>query len=317
MITCYDLEFPTDTRHSPDLFLHCPSINLFGSDLLKTYCDLVATLFRHVPRNALIDDLVYLRRNSSGEYERGSPVQMRPWEWMEYLGEVGPADAKDVTADTEGKGKMGVKRDLRNNTSMPLEMFDIHSSGEGIRQLYATSDNKRQAAETLRSIFEDDLLSESVYERHWREGRITVLDPIEVISNDSTGTGATDSADQTRSRHQTPGSYRASPALSIHTNLGSRASTGPPHSTTSSTRRTQSPAISSNRGESMDVDPPPSATSVRGKRKASVAGLSVDDPTDESHTTGGSSVKDGKKPAKTVVSRSASKTTSKTTRKKK
>lgn len=308
------LEFPPDIRHPPDPFLHCPSIDSsrLGVNMLNSYRNLVITLLKHTPRNALTDDLIYIGRDTNGEIQYGPPVQMRPWEWMEFLGEVCPPDCKDVVAGAEGKTHFGIKREMRNNTSIPLEMLGARMTGESVRQLSTASDGQPlDLCESLRSVFEDDLASESIYERHWREGRIGQVEPIEVAASDISGASG-DVGDQL-SRHQTPGSFRASPALSVHTNIGSRSSAGPPLSAASS-RRTQSPVFS-NRGESMDVDPPPSATSMKSKRKASTAGLPIDKPTDRSTATDDSTVK-GKH--RSVAGKgTSSKGSAKTSRKKK
>lgn len=262
-------------RQPPDLFLHCPIVDTarLRSSMPAPYLELVETLLKHIPRNVLTDDLVYMSRDFNGDIQYGAAVQMRPWEWMEFLGDPTLADAKESERDADGKGSFGVKHEVRNNTSIPLEMFGTRPTAEGVRQIASMDENPLSGpSEHLRSVFEDDLASESVYERHWRESRTTELEVAETTGTEIIGGSASSGQGTPRSN------LRASPALSVRTNLCSRSSAGPPLSAASSAHRTQSPALS-NRGDPMDIDIPSSATISRAKRKAAVAGLPLEEPT--------------------------------------
>ncbi|KAI5116750.1 hypothetical protein M0805_001608 [Coniferiporia weirii] len=323
-------EFPLDVRQTVDLFQHCPDIDAsyFPINMPRDYRDLVGTLSKHTPQNPLIADLVYVTRDADGVLRPGTPVQMRPWEWIESLGDPPPTDAKEIQREAEEREKLGATRHpVRNNTSIPLEAFGARATGESVRRLGMGMDGAPpHTGERLRSLFEDDLSAESMYERDWRESRTAVSAQARGESSRggvaAHGEGDEQGSTQTREqphRRGTPGSHRGSPALSVRTSLGSRSSVGGPPSAASSARRTESPALTA-RGDPMDVDPTPSAGgSTKGKRKAAAAGVATED--DDVVIVGESSSKRGKTrgvSGKSVSTRGSGKTLSgKTTRKRK
>ncbi|KAH8119597.1 hypothetical protein DFH11DRAFT_1501865 [Phellopilus nigrolimitatus] len=321
-------EFPLDSRLNPDLFQHCPILepSSFPTNMLTEYRDLIGTLNKHVPQNLPIAGLVYAVRDSEGVLQQGAPVQMRPWEWIESLGDAPPADDKEKQREAEERERLGTKYYVRNNTSIPLEMFGARLTGEGVRTLGTGAEGTvSSTGERLLSLFEDDLASESMYERDWRESRVGTEGRGEssgssrMHGDGNGGHGPANAQVKEQARHRgTPGSHRGSPALSIHTSLGSRSSIGGPPSAASSARRTQSPVVAS-KGDPMDVDPTPSTggNSKSAKRKASAAGVVLDD---DEKVVGESSSKKGK--AKAASGRSTTKSVGKmipgkTTRKKK
>ncbi|THH04935.1 hypothetical protein EW145_g5157 [Phellinidium pouzarii] len=310
-------EFPSDTRQTTDLFQHCPIVDdsYFPFNMPREFRNMISTLYMHVPHNPLTADLVYATRDADGTLHQGAPVQMRPWEWIESLGDPPPTDAKEAVREAEEREKPGNKYLVRNNTSIPLEMFGARIAGEGIRHLGAgMQEVALDDGERLRSLFEDDLSAESMYERDWRESRVVIAESSSTSAAHGEGSYINAQAKEQSHRRGTPGSHRGSPALSVHTSVGSRSLKGGPPSTTS-TRQTQSPVVT-DRGEPMDVDSLPSANvNTKGKRKASVAELAAED--DDIVIVGESSTKKGKGASGKSVSTKASEKTiaGKTTRK--
>lgn len=235
-----------------------------------------------------------------------------------------PTDAKEKEKEQEEKEKLKTNYLVRNNTSIPLEAFDARFTGEGIRHLGAEGGPDRME-EKMKSYFEEDIVSESMYEREWREGRLNDgLDHDNDSMKRDSGLGQEQGQKESSGRSKgTPssGSHRSSPALSAHTTSGMRSSVGVgPPSASSSVRRTQSPTVSS-RGDPMDVDSQIGGDNrsieitIAGKRKASTAGIPLDEEpataSDEAAIPkkGRGRVTSGKTTGKTV--------TAKTTRKRK
>ncbi len=97
----------------------------------------------------------------------GDLVQSRPWEWVEYTGAT--SSAKVATArmrDEESHIK-----DL-NVSALSLEHFLVRVTGEKIPESSDMEDKDiHDLAELRRG--GDHFYSESVYERDWKEARIT------------------------------------------------------------------------------------------------------------------------------------------------
>lgn len=303
-------EFPIDTRQlTVDLYQHCVRFDPseFPPSMLSENRELASTLLTYTPQNQPTDGLAYATRDSDGALHISSAVQARPWEWIENLGDLPPLDTKEKQKEVEERERSKAKYIVKNNTSIPLDWFGAKLTGEGIRKTGAES-KKGDIGERMKSYFEEDLAAESIYERDWRERRLWT----------DQRTGGRDKGEGigegqgTNKRRGTPGSHRGSPALSIHTTVGSRSTrSGPPSA--SSSRRTQSPVIAS-RGEPMDVDQPAVSNTRSGKRKASAVDVADDD--DDVVIVGESSLRKGK--GKTTAGKTASKTVGgKTTRKRK
>lgn len=285
----------------------------------KVYCNLIRSLLRYTPQNLPTADIVYAFRDDDGVLHPGPPVQMRPWEWIESLGDAPPLDSKEQQKEAEEMERSKAKYMVRNNTSIPLEMFGARMTGEAIRRMGAEG-SISDVGERMRSYFEDDLSSESIYERDWRESRVGLpqIQPSGSGNHVASENGSTTTKEPMH-RRGTPGSHRGSPALSIHTSLTSRSTRSGPPSATSSARRTQSPVISG-RGDPMDVDLPPgtAGSSRAGKRKASAADI-ADAAYDQSMLDEASGKRGkGKSVSGKTTSKTAGKTTAaKTTRKRK
>lgn len=262
--------------------------------MLVEYRALVGTLGKYVTASPTTSDLVYAFRDTEGNLQRGPDVQMRPWEWADIIGDT--SSHKKHQCDADERPIYGTKLSIQNNTSIPMEMFEASMAGEGIRNLSPCSDDVQMNNDVFRSIFEEDIDSESMYERDWREGR--VIGKKEGASNDENTIIADTNIEQMQQGKDTPTSHRSSPGLSIQISQGPRSTgTGPPSATTSS-RRTQSPSVSS-KGDSMDGGHTPSTTSNnKGKRKASSA------DSDEVGSTGTPDSSSRKGKGKTTAGRS-------------
>ncbi|KAL5506968.1 SRB8 [Sanghuangporus vaninii] len=263
-------ELPFSPRQTTDLFQGCISLDSLDIpvNLSPEYRELIRTLERHAPHCPDVADLVYSSRDGDGNLQPGASVQMRPWEWIESLGDPPLLDAKDVQKEAEEKERRGLRYLVRNNTSIPLELFATHALGEGARRLgLGSAESSSGKDEQLRGLFEDDLAAESIYEREWKDSRVGFTCPGESTEDSKSRADG----DVEPSRRGTPTSRRTSPALSVHTSHGGASSAAGPPSATSSSRRTQSPSLAGR--EVIDVDALFSGGSAKGKRKASSAGL--------------------------------------------
>lgn len=113
---------------------------------------------------------MHAHRDASGHLVYGAPIQNRPWEWVDNLGE--PAVEEDAHRWQEGP--------FKNASSLSLELFEACRTGEHIPRpslLRDTTkhdnreDNYMRLEGDVRS-FEDGLSTESIYRRDWRETRL-------------------------------------------------------------------------------------------------------------------------------------------------
>lgn len=229
----------------------------------------IRTLLPYVAPNHTIADLVYAHRDTNGSTSEASvvPVQNKPWEWTEYLGEASGTDAAKENLDTRSHagGQYSAEQQLliRNSGSLPLELFNASVIGklvqvgeDGVPEDFRVEGNLR--------MLQDGFFTESVFQRDFRETRIdpAVLDAKLAVakSTDQDGDGATNTAAASGSERRSS-SRIASPVGSVR----SRGSMQPP-SAPSGSRRT-SPATTahhahsslskvsgSSAGEPIDVD---------------------------------------------------------------
>ena len=229
--------------------------------MTREHREVLRTLAHLVPDCPYTKGLVYAFRDTDGNLHHGSPVQMRPWEWLETLGDHLPVENKDAHFGDHTTA-------LRNNTSLPLEMFEAKALGESSRLPGGKFAPDQPQADSLKTLFENDLISESICERAWRESR-TGIKPLEGLSELSVDTMVSHHVNVTgedSSRLKSANSTRASPSLSVGTSAGSRSTMAGPTSAASSMRRTQSPALSGTEGDWSKK-----GSNARGKRKASSA----------------------------------------------
>ncbi|TDL22582.1 hypothetical protein BD410DRAFT_821184 [Rickenella mellea] len=224
-------ELPVDSKPpNSDLFQRCPKVEL--SDLPATtpppYGDMARSLLKFSSDDRFVSGLVYASFDASGEIQYGQPVRNQPWEWIENLGEPANAGVNEQQRDKNEVENVNVQHIVRNNASLSLELFNTRLTGEHI-----THGNDKITG-PLR-MFEDNLTTESVFERGWRESR-------QDFGGDRFPTRREDEEEdmgsqvQGRRSDKRTTAYHASPAGSTH----SRSSAAGSNSASS---RRQSPGI--------------------------------------------------------------------------
>ncbi|THH13392.1 hypothetical protein EW146_g6819 [Bondarzewia mesenterica] len=274
---CYLLDEIMSDIKGPalDLFRNYPQLDLMQlpSDMPGEYRQHLRSLLPYCWPNEVVADLAYASRDAAGRIIVGAPVQNRPWEWVENLGDQPPGDAKDEK-QAEERRVVSVK----NTASLSLELFATRATGDAIVPSTARSHSNVEA--TIRS-FHDNLSTESVFSRDWRESRINLSsDPLTGVVHargeheDEVGALPSfhSSQDAGRSNRRST-SRKPSPASSVRSRGSGRPST-------SSSRR-QSPATLSRASASGANDPTDveaigtsstsGARASSSKRKASVS----------------------------------------------
>ena len=212
----------------------------------------------HVPQNPTVAHLAYVSQEPNGPTNI-VPVQNRPWEWTEHLGEASPTEPKPEDKDKDEPVT------IKNSGSLPLELFGAKVTGERV-----LTHHKDARTEFTMSTFQDDVASGSVYQRDWRETRAPhLLHPDRAEQEDEVGPLPTFKSMVQGSGERHSNSRRPSPASSIR----SRGSAGR-HSSVLSSHR-QSPSgltrfTGSTAGDPIDVDSLDfsTASQVGGKRKS-------------------------------------------------
>ncbi|EGO25090.1 hypothetical protein SERLADRAFT_368519 [Serpula lacrymans var. lacrymans S7.9] len=148
-----------------DYFRYYP--NLTESDLSHDipieYRQQLCTLLPQLPANPVVINLSNAYRDPSGHLVHGSPVLNRPWEWTENLGEP----AAPMNSDEEHKER---EEQVKNSASLSLELFAArHAGGRIIRSSGVVEEPRTESDIRL---FEDNVSSESIYRRDWRESRL-------------------------------------------------------------------------------------------------------------------------------------------------
>lgn len=194
------------------------------TDLPSEYYRQLCTLLPHLPPNDVVTNLIHAHRDTSGQLVYGAPVQNRPWEWIENLGE--PAVEEDAHRWRQGP--------FKNASSLSLELFAARRTGEHIPHPNITRDTTKHDAHEKKNLrlegdvrsFEDGLSAESIYRRDWRETRLEVYRDGQVEGGASS-TGKADGLDEvgllpvfpaqnrSGSAGAGSGSRRASPASSV------------------------------------------------------------------------------------------------------
>ncbi|KAI0071713.1 hypothetical protein K474DRAFT_1733093 [Panus rudis PR-1116 ss-1] len=248
----------------------------------------IRAILPYVALNAAVANLAYASQDATG-HTLLTPVQNRPWEWTENLGDPAPGQSK--SEDQEGEERTSVK----NSASLSLELFATRITNEHV---IVPGERDGKTETTIRT-FQDDLSSETIYQRDWRESRVPLS-----IGSDAQHLERAEHTEETGPlpslhHHQIQldrrsASRRPSPASSIR----SRGSAAPRQASVVSSLRA-SPALprfstGSTAGDPIDVDSieletlsqtgskrksstvdsdveiieVPSATSKRGKGKA-------------------------------------------------
>ena len=152
-------EVPVDPKAPYDPFRNYPDFELseLPCDMPAEYCRQLRILLPYVLPNATVQDLAYASHDPSGSLVNTAPVQNRPWEWTEYLGDA-------PTTDTKGN-----ESTVKNSAALSLDLFDMQITSDRIVQPSTTSLDP--LTEANRRAFHDDF-SQSVFQRDWRETRI-------------------------------------------------------------------------------------------------------------------------------------------------
>ncbi|OBZ68162.1 Mediator of RNA polymerase II transcription subunit 12 [Grifola frondosa] len=260
-------EVPVDLKAtSIDLFHNYPEFDLsdLPADMPPEYRMQLRSLLPYVSLNTAVCNLVYASRDSSGAITNSVPVQNRPWEWTENLGDNTSAEAKGD--DRAGDDRLPVK----NSASLPLELFGARMTGDQVLPSQASADDP-MLEENLRT-FQDDLFAGSIFQRDWRETRIGLNDGGAARSKGEHDeetlpvfAGPGSSERRSTSRRVSPASSVRSAASAHHSALGSVPSLrqSPVH--------LLSRLSVSTAGEPIDVDSfemPTSSSRSATKRKA-------------------------------------------------
>ncbi|KAG6334052.1 hypothetical protein ID866_5040 [Astraeus odoratus] len=251
---------------NPDPFKFYPKISEVDlppgmpSEFYTQLCSLLSQL----PPNDVVKDLVHAHRDSSGQLVYGSPVQNRPWEWIENLGESAVEDGLTRLPDSV----------IKNTGSLSLELFAARPTGDHILQPSGLTlckqgpDQRNMRLEGDLRSFEDGLTSETIYRRDWREARLEIHRDAHARSPEGASGDATDDikVSALASGQARSGSRRPSPASSVRSRDSAHGSI---------TSMKQSPGIGtrtslSTVSESMEEgDMSTAETEMRGhKRKA-------------------------------------------------
>ena len=116
----------------------------------------IASLLAFVPDDTYVNNTVHSWRNASGEIVFGPEVQNNPWEWSESI-----EPSVSTTAFSREKPE------LKNNSSIPLEVFGTRPTGE---RVFGEFPDGRDAAAARQ--LEDGFAADNVFERDWRETRV-------------------------------------------------------------------------------------------------------------------------------------------------
>ncbi|KAH9940479.1 uncharacterized protein BXZ73DRAFT_88710 [Epithele typhae] len=197
---CYLLdEIPVDIKATGpyDPFKNYPEFSLSSlpSDMPPEYRARLRTLLPYVALNPAVENLVYITSDTAHPTAPPTsvPVQHRPWEWTEYLGDPPAGEPADRgRAAREAHDDLSSRPAVRNTAALPLELFDARVTGDRVLSLLpahvlpasadadadadaADADTRALTAATLHT-FQDDVHAEGPFARDWRETRVEALD---------------------------------------------------------------------------------------------------------------------------------------------
>lgn len=212
-------EIPVDPKATTlDPFHGYPTFPLRGlpTYMPEEYRIRMRNLLPYLDPNVAVSDLVYAPKDQAGSSSEQhlAPVQNRPWEWTEYLGDAVAADLLKSATDGRhtshhGQSTQPADQGIPNTTSLPLDLFNAKVVGKRLD----VSDPKTEGAAKM---LQDTTLAESVFRRDWREARVdaSVLEANfgqRSLERSSDGTGSGPSSGSERPSN----SRMASPAGSV------------------------------------------------------------------------------------------------------
>lgn len=199
---------------NPDLFKFYPKNpkSDLPLDIPPEFYSQLCSLLPQLPPNNVVKDLVHAHRDSSGKLIYSTPVQNRPWEWIENLGEAVLDDNLVKLPDSN----------IKNTGSLSLEHFAARPTADHILQSTVLPRGKDNSDQTnmrlegdLRS-FEDGITAESIYKRDWRETRLEAHRDVHAGNDGTNGEGIDDIGALTAPTGKArSGSRRPSPASSV------------------------------------------------------------------------------------------------------
>ena len=178
------VEIPMDVKATApfDPFRNYPEFNLsdLPADMPPEYKARMRSLLPYVELNPAVDGLVYITRDASGAVVSSVPVQNRPWEWTEYIGD-NPAGEMSRGGDER---VLDDRPHVKNSAALSLDLFEARVTGDRVilppkqvHQGFLAAVEDMMAEENLRS-FQDDVFSEGPFRRDWRQTRIPFDDAI-------------------------------------------------------------------------------------------------------------------------------------------
>ena len=247
---CWHSEIPTDAKATTlDPFRCYPTYELrsLPQDMPLEYRARIRALIPFVEPNLAVADLVYAStsKDALGASETTYvPVQNRPWEWTENLGEPAGTDMTKENMDSRSIHAAHHSTDqnvvVRNSASLSLDLFNARVIGKRAHLSDDLADAINEDARvdgTLRML-EDDLLSESIFRRDFRETRV---DPS--VADAKLSTRSAQDQDSLDSAGAAAGSDRhSSPRMGSPSSARSRGSMQPPSLPSGSGSRRASPA---------------------------------------------------------------------------
>lgn len=120
----------------------------------------IRALLPFVAQNASVADLAYVPKDAAANDGGPMPVQNRPWEWTEFLGERSFSDEKSVDDNNT----------IKNSSSLSLDLFGTRSAGRRLNP--GNLEKLDHLLEGTLSRMQDTTYVESVFKRDWRESRL-------------------------------------------------------------------------------------------------------------------------------------------------
>ena len=214
------------------------------------------TLLPYVEINLAVRNLFYTSRQPDETLIYHGPVQNRPWEWTEYLG--------DDNTD-----------EFRNSGSISLELFDAKLTGDHLFGSKIPSERDESSLLSLRN----DVVYGNIFERDWREGHV----PLQAGTPPEYGSrlGGIDEEGEdasSKGRGGQLGSRGASPTSSVRSRI-SAASFRSPSVSSQLSRRAGSIDF-------IEADSLPSTGSTRTQKRKASDETGEDDDEDEDEDKG-------------------------------
>ncbi len=216
-------------------------------DMPMEYRRRIRTLLPFVDLNPAVDGLALASKDASGEFTNFQPVQNRPWEWTENLGDHSPLDSR-IEEKPDGRNP------IKNMASLPLELFSARATGERIIEQDESEDDPR--IEGSLRMLQEGFSGESIFQRDWRESRILLESPNSPRpeNEDQVGPLPTFSAHSQTATDRRSSSRKPSPASSVRSRGSAQGLPQASVAGGSSLRQSPFRFSGSTAGDPIDVD---------------------------------------------------------------